>query len=145
MFVRAISILTSLAMLSHSIGGCCWQHDHGRTTMVTSTESSNHLEDGGVRRAGHRHHFTAVIQDSGAGIPCHHTQHCKEGSCRSLKAVPPDLSKLDPSQILFAHAVDAELEGPYAVSLQNCDRAILTVRETLSAQQHCARSESWLL
>lgn len=148
MFAHSISLLTCLAMLWHSVGGCCWHHDHNEcdqsdslSEAVTCSHSSDHCS--------HHHtehqHSSDEKHDSQDSSPCNHAQHCEAASCVCVKSSSPDLSKLLPTLGLFDQRTHDELSLHVGLLICNPDRDVLCPREELSSQQHCALRQSWLL
>jgi len=148
MFTQSLSILTCLAMLWHSLGGCCWHHDHfecdgeGISNGITVCDHS-------PEHCSHDHAKQTETLDHGENsqdsIPCDHSKHCGAVDCVYVKTISPDLSFLLPNLGLYAQSVPDELFVSYDGEIFTSEREVFCLRGKSSSQQHCALYQSWLL
>lgn len=150
MFSQFLTIVTSLAMLWHSIGGCCWHHDHqdcDAGTAVTSAGVDCHPP--GTRPHFHFHHDHGAAHHSEgeeplSPAPCEPSQHCTGETCVYVKSVSLDVTGLFCAPAEFVSPVTDVLAAQASAALLTTDRVNLH-REELSSQHRCALTQSWLL
>lgn len=145
---QLFSIMTCLAMLWHSIGGCCWHHDHQNCDGEGSLDEIT-VQEIAPEHCSHHHehhdHSTSHSKDSEDPNPCDHSNHCGAADCVFVKSCTPDLSILLDSQGLFLLKTPDKFCLVTTTAILSPNRDMLRHPDDCSSQQHCALYQSWLL
>ena len=135
-------ILTTLAMLTHSIVGCCWHHGHESLCEGHSSGyvAVSHADgDGAHAKCAHHDDVDATTDDC---VNDAHAQGCDEERCTFIKCRVPQLTlgaQFTATQFRSASDADQTMRVA-AIALDND-----LCRQPGSAAAACALLQVWRL
>ena len=136
-----VHILTAVAMLTHSVVGCCWHHGHDSSCTEHSTGyvAVNHAEEDAAH-AKCSHHDVGATTDN--CVNDSHAQACDEERCTFIKCRGPQLTlgmQFTAPQFRFANDSGQIVRvGALALGNDLC-------RQAASAASACALLQVWRL
>lgn len=152
MFSQVATASTLLAMLVHSVLGCCWHHDHASHRDIVSCAVSGHPEGDDeivspIRKCcGHKHASDAAPahQGSDENSPCDHSDggcveaHCVYTASNEAK-LPSDLVQF--AMLVTPLQATATLCPPSVAVLSAIENGPLP----RAAAAVCAQLQVWLI
>ena len=149
MFSCTVHILTLMAMLWHSVGGCCLHHSHAHCKGHEEANSSDSQESPSVCHhhhdcGEHNHSFESPEVPDESQAPCNGDHECLEGNCVYNKTASPELvdQQISPFQFDVVITSVPVSNGPgLALTL---DRAEFSY-DAKSSICRCAQMQTWQL
>lgn len=137
-----VHILTAVAVLTHSVVGCCWHHGHDSSCREHSTGyvAVNHADRDAAHAECAHHDDVGATTDN--CVNDSHAQGCDEERCAFIKCRGPQLTlamKFVSPEFRVATDADQNIRI-VAIALDNG-----LCRQTVSAASACALLQVWRL